>query len=171
MNDEAWEQITNDGAIWDRFDERYRFRPGVDPATWPAIAEPAGSVTFDLAPVFARDARGFDADADALNRLVLDALMETFDDGAALVVLDWQHPSYRWRPHAHDRLGGRWRVEPFPNGDYHIVLTEDLRQGTFGHPWEQTFCVFGRDLVPRLAPSLADWLPVTRSHPAPADPR
>jgi Protein of unknown function (DUF2716) len=53
---------------------------------------------------------------------------------------------------------------PFPNGDYYIFLTEDLTQGTFGHPWEQTFCVFGRDLVGALGRQLAEWLPVKRKN-------
>ncbi|MFC9086772.1 DUF2716 domain-containing protein [Nocardiopsis dassonvillei] len=28
--------------------------------------------------------------------------------------------------------------------------TRDLRTGTFGHPWENTLCVFGRDLLDRV---------------------
>lgn len=164
-DNEAWEQIADDDLIWAAFDRRYRFRPGMDPATWPAIVEPAGSVTFDLSPVFARDTRGFGMDKAALERLVLDAFTETSPEATRLIVLDWQHPSYWFRPHAQDRLGEPWRIEPFPDGDYHAFLTEDLGQGTFGHPWEQTLCVFGTDLAGELVPRLTDWLPVTRSAP------
>ncbi len=51
----------------------------------------------------------------------------------------------------------------FPDGDYHIVLTEDMTIGTFGHPWEQTLCVFGAALVDTLAQTLTSWLPAKRS--------
>lgn len=169
-DNEAWEQIADYVRFWTPFDDRFRFRPSMDPATWPAIAEPPGSVTFDLSPIFARDVRGFGADKAALERLVLEALLETFADGTRLVALDWHHLSYWFWPHRQDRLGEPWSIEPFPDGDYHILLTEDLGQGTFGHPWEQTFCVFGTELAPRLVPRLSDWLPVKRTHPAPPAP-
>ena len=34
--------------------------------------------------------------------------------------------------------------------------------GTFGHPWEETLCVFGPDLVESLVPLLTTWLPIRR---------
>jgi len=36
------------------------------------------------------------------------------------------------------------RTQP---GDYFIFLAEDLRFGTFGHPWEHSLCVFGTELL------------------------
>ncbi|MFB4279141.1 DUF2716 domain-containing protein [Nonomuraea sp. MTCD27] len=39
----------------------------------------------------------------------------------------------------------------FPNGDYYVFLSEDRTNGTFGHPWEQTLCIFGTSLIPELA--------------------
>ncbi|WP_375791708.1 DUF2716 domain-containing protein [Actinoplanes campanulatus] len=56
----AWQQIRNYEQFWTPFDDRFHFRPGTDSATWPAIKEPAGSVTFDLSSVFER-AGGFSA--------------------------------------------------------------------------------------------------------------
>lgn len=165
-DNEAWEQIADDDRIWSAFVQRYRFRPGMDPVTWPAIVEPAGSVTFDLSAVFARDARGFGMDKAALERLVLDAFTETFTDGTRLAVLDWHHVSRWFWPHRQEQLEEPWRVEPFPDGDYHVFLTEDLGQGTFGHPWEQTLCVFGTELVRSLVPRLSGWLPIERSSPS-----
>ncbi len=35
----------------------------------------------------------------------------------------------------------------YPNGDYAICLSEDMNSGTFGHPWEQTICIFGKELI------------------------
>jgi len=81
------------------------------------------------------------------------------------LVLDWQHPSYWFRPHA-VADATRWPpspVTPFPDGDYYIFLTEDMSQGTFGHPWEQTLCVFGNDLVDDLVPTLP--FPIRRRQP------
>jgi hypothetical protein len=53
-------------------------------------------------------------------------------------------------------------VTPFPNGDYYIFLSEDFRTGTFGHPWEETMCIFGDRLLTALAEPLSVWLPVRR---------
>ena len=162
---EAWRQIPDYERYWTPFDARFHFRAGMDPATWPAIEEPAGSVTIDLSPVFARDDRGFGADEAAFNDLVLHALTETFPSDCRLVALDWNHPAYWFWPHRQATLDEPWRVPAFPNGDYFILLTEDLSQGTFGHPWEQTLCVFGPELVGTLGPRLSDWLPIKRTKP------
>lgn len=40
-------------------------------------------------------------------------------------------------------LRARYDAQTCPDWDYYLHLTEDLRLGTFGHPWEQTLCVFG----------------------------
>ena len=42
-----WEPIKYEEA-WDQFEAAFGFRPGMDPATWPAIDEPAGSITYDI---------------------------------------------------------------------------------------------------------------------------
>lgn len=34
-----------------------------------------------------------------------------------------------------------------PDGDYHMFFTKDMKQGVLGHPWEQTLCLFGEDLI------------------------
>jgi len=106
----------------------------MDPKTWPAIEEPAGSVTIDLSPVFARDDRGFGADEAPVNDLVLDALTETLPHDCRLVALDWNPPAYWFWPHRQATLDEPWRVPAFPNGDYFILLTEDLSQAPSGIP-------------------------------------
>lgn len=40
-----------------------------------------------------------------------------------------------------------WPISVIPDGDHHIFLAEDFSFGTFGHPWEQTICVFGQQLI------------------------
>lgn len=143
------------------FDTRFRFRAGTRPEAWPAIDEPAGSVTFDLSPHFERG-HAVAADADMLNEQVLSAMTEVFPTDVALVALNWQHPSYWFWPHRQATEREPWRISPFPDGDYHAFLTQDLQQGTFGHPWEQTMCVFGTRLTEVLVPELAVWLPLKR---------
>ncbi|MFA7767591.1 DUF2716 domain-containing protein [Streptomyces sp. NRRL S-448] len=41
---------------------------------------------------------------------------------------------------------GKWPGSVYPDGDYHLYRTPELRFGTFGHPWEHTLCVFGAPL-------------------------
>ena len=38
-------------------------------------------------------------------------------------------------------------IFPKVDGDYFIFLAEDFRFGVFGHPWEQTMCIFGQELI------------------------
>ena len=65
-----------------------------------------------------------------------------------VIALDWQHQGYYFRP---ERFEGHWEIPPFPDGDYYIFLSEDMTEGWFGHPWEQTICVFGSRAVYSLA--------------------
>ena len=159
---DAWQQIQDYEQFWTPFDARFHFRPGVSSETWPAILEPAGSVTFDLSPVFDREG-GFAADEARLTAEVLAAVVAITAPEVAWVALDWQHPSYWFWPHRQVIANEPWRVPPFPNGDYYALISQDLEQGTFGHPWEQTLCIFGGPLSEALVPSLASWLPVKRS--------
>ncbi|MFB6780507.1 DUF2716 domain-containing protein [Streptomyces sp. NPDC056352] len=44
-----------------------------------------------------------------------------------------------------------WPLSPYPDGDYYIFLADDLRFGTFGHPWEYSLCVFGAELLDAIS--------------------
>jgi hypothetical protein len=162
-DNDAWQQIRDYEQFWTPFDDRFHFRPGTAPEKWPAITEPAGSVTFDLSSVFER-ADGSSADEDALNEEILSAMNAVFPADIPLVALDWQHTSYWFWPHRQATEGQTWRVSAFPDGDYHALITQNLEQGVFGHPWEQTICVFGSELTQVLVPELAGWLPVKREN-------
>ncbi|WP_064257441.1 DUF2716 domain-containing protein [Rhodococcus sp. HS-D2] len=147
---------------WDRFTDRFGFRPGTSEATWPAIAEPAPSITFDLtAPADIEGA--WSSRFDAVNAEALRCFVTEFAGDPTFVVLDWQHTCYRLDAAVHASTPDtEWRVPVYPNGDYYIFLREDLSEGTFGHPWEQTLCVFGERLLASLGRTLATWLPITR---------
>ncbi|PWK82061.1 uncharacterized protein DUF2716 [Lentzea atacamensis] len=41
----------------------------------------------------------------------------------------------------------RWHEPVAGDGDYAINTTFDLRFGTFAHPWEDSLCVWGADLL------------------------
>lgn len=155
-------------AAWDRFDARYDFRPGMDPASWPAIREPADSMTFDLSPIFSGDALGA-AGWEAVEAEARRALLAVFAD-EEVTVLDWQHAAYSVPPGQLAMAPGSrwpeeneaWPVTVVPNGDYYAFLSADLAVGTFGHPWERTLCVIGEPMVVTLGRTLETWLPVLR---------
>jgi len=175
----AWTPIPDSEQYWSPFDAAYAFTPShakePEGITRPGITEPAGAVTFSLAPITHTESEAlFCAGAQALNAEVLRAFVQVVPQGERLVVLDWQHPSNWFDPHLCATSGGTlvgtsrgpWPVTPFPDGDYHVFLSEDLRTGTFGYPWEQTLCVFGEALIDALVPTLSSWLPILRRQPA-----
>ena len=160
--DDAWTELGRDehDECWATFNSRYGFRAGVSPDGWPAISEPVPSVTFDMGVIVDGPRRG--AAYDAINAEALRAFVWALPD-TELLVLDWQHPAYRFRP-ANQALTWRadWRVPVYPDGDYYAFLTQDFTEGTFGHPWEQTLCVIGKRLGDSLGRSLETWLPIKR---------
>lgn len=157
----VWQEI-NDAErseLWDRFEAAFAFKPS-SKAPGPAISEPPGAVTFDLTPVADTWA------VHALNALVIRSFVQVLAEGDCLIVLDWQHPAYRFWPQRTTLYdaGGPFPCEvfPYPDGDYYGFFTEDLSEGTLGHPWEPSLCVFGSRLVPLLRPLLSQLAPVLR---------
>ncbi|MFF5924435.1 DUF2716 domain-containing protein, partial [Streptomyces flavochromogenes] len=131
--------------IWDRFNEKFSFQPSMSPSKWPAIKEPGASVTWSLATL------PDEPDYERLDRLVAvveQGLSSCVGPSGTLFALDWQHPSYRFVP---QEVGGpgqpAWPLSPYPDGDYFIFLAEDFRFGSFGHPWEESLCLFGEELL------------------------
>ncbi|WP_435107007.1 DUF2716 domain-containing protein [Nocardiopsis synnemataformans] len=125
--------------LWDRFYERFSFKPSIE--VYPGIREPVGSATWFL-----------DRPNDPeLEQVIVPEVLALARPDELLYWLDWNHTGYRFDPR---RVGGPGQPEVpgqvFPDGDYYIYTTRDLRMGTFGHPWENTLCVFGRDLLDRV---------------------
>nr|WP_245555623.1 DUF2716 domain-containing protein [Gordonia soli] len=160
----GWEFLTTDESTsaWTLFEKRFgELRPGLRPADWPAVIEPEPSVTFDLT-VPRESAAAWAAQFDAVNAEALRCFVSQFDD-PGWIVLDWQHPGYRFDAVTHaTTFDTEWRVPIHPNGDYNTFARPDFSEGTFGHPWEQTLCVFGPRLVATLGRTLATWLPTKR---------
>jgi hypothetical protein len=148
--DSAWSPLTEEErcAVWSDFERRFSFRASVHPVRWAGINEPGDSRTYAIGHVY-----GDEAEYDRLTMDLCEKLHAAFrrcsGPAEAVWVLDWQHDCYRFwpgRPFCYDSEED-WSVPPLPNGDYRIFLANDLRFGVFGHPWEQTMCVFGRPLL------------------------
>ena len=115
----------------------------MEPRHWPGIREPTPSVTYYIGWYYGHpEAEALESELDAA---VIDAFRRCVPPGGRLYALDWMHPSYSADPHAIS--AAELRVPVLPNGDYYLYLAPDLSFGTFGHPWEQTICVFGAPLL------------------------
>jgi len=162
---EPWVELSEHDytRLWERFDATFGFRAGTTADAWPAIREPAPSVTFDLSVIPYGPKRG--AAYDAINAEALRCFVWALADVDEMFVLDWQHPAYRFFP-GHQALTwqAEWTIPVYPDGDYYAFLTPDLAEGTFGHPWERTLCVIGRRMVDSLGRSLGTWLPIKREN-------
>ena len=108
--------------------------------------EPSPSLTFSLSAAF-----GDPGDPEHITDDLDDAALRVFSTIATptgrLIALDWQHQGFYFVP---SRFDGHWEIPTFPDGDYYIFISEDFADGWFGHPWEQTICVFGRRAVSSL---------------------
>lgn len=161
----AWEQLSTaeEDDVWKRFQAQFRFRPSVHAKDWPAILEPHPFITWAIPDPWSAP------DTADLHRCALAAFRRALPAGERMVALDWQHPCFWFRPHEPVESWGlsdwglqrepsavvgdedRWRIPVLPNGDYFIFLSTTLGWGWFGHPWEQTICVFGKPLLAAVA--------------------
>jgi uncharacterized protein DUF2716 len=159
----GWTVIESDDQ-WDRFERRFGFQASPWPDGWPAVREPTPSITFDLSPIFDREGPHFASGVHALNAEVLRAFAWQLSDLPSMVVLDWQHATYRLdvATFVVSDWTNRDLPLPFPNGDYYAFLSEDMTEGTFGHPWEKTLLVLGQRMTATLGETLKTWLPVKR---------
>jgi Protein of unknown function (DUF2716) len=153
MEDNVWTELEHDAErqLWAEFADRYQFRAGTRPEAWPGIHEPTPSVTWDLSEVFTGN--DFADGSRRVAQLLLELLTASTEWWESLVFHDWVHPSILFWPHRVDSLDGipGWQTGGlFPNGDYTILLAWGDRFGVFGHPWEQSLCVFGAQAVDTL---------------------
>lgn len=178
----GWEPMSDrlESKVMKTFKQRFSFRPSVRPSDWPSIAEPTPSVALDLSPTWTSSGRMV-VDPD---ELILGLLVAAFPASERLVAINYNHSAWWFWPHrfgavsrespysladGHEAMvapevfvaADSWEVHPFPNGDYSIVVSEDMTSGTFGHPWEQTLCVFGTGPI-EAAPALTLYWPVKR---------
>jgi hypothetical protein len=147
-------------ALWDHFTTEFNFQPSTTSA--PGITEPPASATWHLGALDTSQ----ETAVDELQTILEHGLLTCVPAGEPLYWLDWQHLSYRFDPSRVGLTGQPpWPGGVYPNGDYYLYLTHDLRLGTFGHPWERTLCVFGTELLTQVEHRLTDLLgpPIRRS--------
>jgi hypothetical protein len=155
----AWVDLDDDNAVWDLFCEQFKFKPRTTSSDWPGIIETKNSVTFGISDLFDGSEAARMADQIGLNVEMLNLFRQCIVPGERLYALDWQHPSYNFNPFGQFEFSPTYSgmVPVIPDGDYNIFLADDRRFGMFGHPWEQTICVFGQpllDVVMRERPKL-----------------
>jgi hypothetical protein len=160
----AWEPLPDAIAAqaMDAFQTKYAFDPGMEPSSWPSLAEPAPSITLNISSV----GSGGGLTIPQADELILRLLVAAFPPATRLVAINYNHYAYWLWPHrlaAADRSWpDSWPVHPYPNGDYSIFASEDLAAGTFGHPWERSLCIFGASPIASVRALPASW-PVLRA--------
>lgn len=147
----GWSQLTGDtyDLVWKKFYKHFDFKPSVDPKYWPSIKEPARSKTYDVGNFWEKDDETRACMASGLADLYRLAFLSLRGTHELIHALDWQHSCYSFHPETNfdHIIYEEWLVPPMPNGDYYIFVTADMSQGFFGHPWEQTICAFGDQVL------------------------
>ncbi len=142
---------------WELFYKVLQFRPGMKKCDWPGIHEPDASTTYSISHAYEVEDLYLPRTNDLCTKIKL-ALMECTDPQDFVYALDWQHPCYKFWPHEPFPFETEddWPIPPLPNGDYYSFVSPDLTFGVFGHPWEQTMCVFGAKFMRAVDNHLPD---------------
>lgn len=154
----GWSEFTDDEytTIWDRFYAEFDFKPNYHERSKSAISEPLPFVTYDLSANLSVQA------ISEIDGLLFDSFKAITPIGQLIYWLDWHHKCYRFDPQCAVGFGPTsW----YPDGDYYIFLASDFSWGTFGHPWQQSLCVFGVSLLNRVDQYMRDRLMVLRESP------
>ncbi|SMF14831.1 DUF2716 domain-containing protein [Pseudobacteriovorax antillogorgiicola] len=151
MGNTAWVPLSDeeDKQVWNRFKSDFKFNPSVE--EFPGIVEPQESVTYS-----------WDVFQSFTNEELLKLAKILATDSGWIYGLDWQHECFQFFP-AKAQFDDPWKVS-FPDGDYAIIIDKNLKNGYFGHPWEQTICFFGEACLDWLEQQTLDKELVIRSH-------
>ena len=154
--DDGWIEMTyaEMDEIWDRFFDAFSFRPNED--SFPTITEPTPFVTFDIASTKS----GSKIDTDSLDQTVISGLRKWTTPKERLCWLDWQHRCYWMVPSQAKNCDFIYNCLPW--GDYSIFVDFDFSFGIYGEPHEQSFCIFGTNLIPHLVPDLSKTFRILR---------
>ncbi|MFJ5988755.1 DUF2716 domain-containing protein [Lentzea sp. NPDC092896] len=135
-----------------RFTRRFEFNASMH--HFPGITEPEDSVTWSNVLDAAEDV------APAIRR----ALKACVKPGELIFFADPYHLGSAADLHRVDGPGQpRWHASPIADGDYAILAPYDLRFGTFGHPWEDSLCVWGEELLAEVSDELDALMPRLRT--------
>ena len=139
----AWELLSKSEyeTVWNKFEAQFNFKPTTDSKEFPSIIEPVGSITYKFEYSLPEK---MSKDMDDVGYKSLIAFRSLVSSDETIYALDWQHDCYWFRPHLSFE---EWQIPVFPDGDYSIFLAKDFSFGIFAHPWEQTFCIWGKELL------------------------
>jgi hypothetical protein len=134
----AWVELNEQEyhAVWDSFIFWFKFSPSTH--NFPGILELEPSLTYSWDYRLLIDSR------DNFRQNALGAFKSIVPPNGRLYVLDWQHECYWFYPRLSENE--RWWID-VPDSEYAIFISEDFSFGYFGHPWEETICVFGQALL------------------------
>ncbi|MFG3258964.1 DUF2716 domain-containing protein [Streptomyces sp. NPDC048172] len=142
-------------GLCEEFENRFAFRPGRD--SCPAVEEPPHSVTWHVGTPDRSEQS--ERVRRTVQEIVERAARAVTPPGEQLYALSWWHQGYRFDP---ARVGGTgrpgWPRSFCGDDDYLLLLTSDLRMGTFWHPWEESLCVFGPALLAGTETALTEAL-------------
>ena len=125
-------------SIWGEFYRRFKFKPNYDERRVPAINEPKPSIVYSFAHEYD------DNQIDELNSYFKELFSDYVGSDEFVYALDWQHSCYKFTPHEDF---SDLPIGIFPDGDYFIFLGPNMKFGTFGHPWQNSLCIFGEEFV------------------------
>lgn len=135
----------------------FGFRSGTHPNTFPAINEPESSETWDVnaaIQLWDCDRKMFDATENAFRRSFIGTLHHA--GHRDFYLLDPHHQCFRMDLSTVDRNIESWPTTFLPVGAYRVFTDDSLQNGAFGHPWERTVVVFGRQL-PAMLHTRSEW--------------
>jgi hypothetical protein len=157
----VWHEIDY-ASGWAPFEERFDFKPDFHERVQPAIRLHPDCLVLDLSDLFSHSGPRIAAGAAAIAAAALRAFVWLAGEDE-MVALDWNHGAYRYSPARLAVVSGldysHVTVPIFPNGDYYAHMEPSLRWGTFGHPWQQSLCLWGPELTESLGAELLTWLP------------
>ena len=126
-----------DQKVHSKFQEKFEFIPSPYFKDWPSILEPMPSFTISLT----ESAYGIYPDESIICKYLTESFMQLRGSDKIYYSLTWFHRGYKEVDINNDNI----RI--YPDGDYAIFLNKDMTLGVFGHPWENTICIFGEALI------------------------
>ena len=152
---ENWKKLNSIeyDSVWDKFEEKYQFRPSV--SEFPGITNKFPQLKFDIEKCYDDIFKN-----EKIENIALDLFKKITKPNERMYALDWQHESYDFDPRFiidKDEIFDEWIIPIFRNGDYYIFVTKDFKKLWFGHPWEQTITLVGEEIIKYSDNLIADF--------------
>lgn len=142
-------EITNPlyEEISKEFETKFRFVPSIAPKKWPSILEPTPSFTLLMNKEL--------YEQNNLSAFFSISFNQLPDEHKIMYQLNWHH-QYYYAPKLFEYVN---LYDPY---DYEIALNKNMLCGTFSHPWEETLCIYGKELAAATKANLPQQLKIIR---------